>query len=181
MLTTPTTLFPELARFRELLELEGDPVYVPVRPRKGSIPDWCTEDVARQVKQHGGSAICGWMIWHWPGIMAEATFHMVWRTPANNLIDVSAKTDEERNILFFPDPKITYTGEKIDTVRIPLRSHPLILDWIDACDRFDQEFVRQFGRKQRGDVTFGGNLAALYRKMGELGNDVSILANMFPR
>lgn len=168
MLTTPENLFPELSMFREQLRLTEEPVFVPVRPRRGSIPDNCTKDVRKQVAEHGGMEVLGWLIWCWPGISAEATFHSVWRATDGTLVDVSRKTDGEKRILFIPDPTLAYTGERIDTVRIRLRSHPLVQAFIRAGDAFDSEFVAQYGRRHRGKVILRGRLLELHEEKAEL-------------
>jgi hypothetical protein len=161
-------MFPQLAEFRTRLKLNSDAVFVPVLPRPDSVPDNCTEDVERQVPECGGEAVLGWMIWAWPGIMAEAVFHSIWRSPDGTLLDVNRKADGEDRVLFFFDPKLTYTNERIPTVRVALRDHPLVQEFVHIADEFDAEFAAQYGRYFLGDVTLRGRLLELGQRKNEL-------------
>lgn len=168
MLTTRTELFPELEQLRKRLNLTGEAIFLPSVPRRDSVPDHCTDDVTRQVAELGGTAVYGWMIWIWPRMMAEATFHAVWRAPDGTLTDISAKHDGEKQILFIPDPSRTYDGNRVETVRIALWNHNLMHDFIRTSDEFVAEFTAQYGTEFVGEVEMRGRLLELYDRKARL-------------
>jgi hypothetical protein len=111
-----------------------EPLYVPVRPSPGSKPSECFENVRALVASSGGSAVIGWQMWEWTGVLLEAEFHAVWQSPAGELVDITPKEGAEDKILFFRDESRTYDGIYVDNYRMPLRSDPLIEHFIIASE-----------------------------------------------
>src|ERR1043165_7204053 len=64
------------------------PVWVPVRPAKGALPNECFFNVPNYIKEHGGSFQYGWTVRQNRNIFIEGEFHMVWKSPSGELIDV---------------------------------------------------------------------------------------------
>ena len=71
-------------------------------------------------------------------------------------------------MLFFEDPRLTYTGERIPTVRIALSTNPLVQEYVRVGNQFDKEFIKQYGTRFLGNVTPKGRLAKLYRRKQDL-------------
>lgn len=95
----------------------------------------CYKDVERQVAEFGGEIVYGWEVWEWPSIMITAEFHAVWRSPAGELNDVTIKPDGEQQIIFIPDANRTYNARQFDNLRLALRDHILVHEFIEVCEQ----------------------------------------------
>jgi hypothetical protein len=154
MITTPTGIPP---RLREMLPstISGSPAFVAVRPRQDSEIDNCTEEVRKQVEEHGGDSIAGWIVWEWVGAFLYSEFHMVWKSASSEdtMIDVTAKADGERQILFVPDSSIHYNNSRISGAHLALVEDPLVHRYIKAREVYQQIFDQTYGADFLGDVT----------------------------
>lgn len=168
MLTTPTTITPEILALCQRLGCTSVPEFVPVETHLEAEESDCFIDVEKQRNDHGGDSVIGWQIWEWPGVMIEAEFHAVWRSPRGRLVDVSYKPDGERQILFVPDPVRTYTGRKLDNVRAPVWNNPLVHEFIAVNEEFQQEIINRHGADYVGNVEITGRLEELYNRKAEL-------------
>jgi hypothetical protein len=64
--------------------------WVPVRPHPQARPNYCDENVALQIKQFGGQAICVWEVTeNREDQFLEGTAHFIWRAPSGEYLDVS--------------------------------------------------------------------------------------------
>lgn len=105
--TVPRSLTPALLKFCVSIS-SSDPVFVTSIPPKRAPRSFCFENVARRVRDKGGSIAYGWAIWHLPGLYFEAEHHAVWRNKLGNLIDVSPQMGGRRRLLFLPDDGAVY-------------------------------------------------------------------------
>lgn len=151
MITVPTEI---PTRLHELLTTAamGSPVFVEVRPRPDSEINDCTEDVRKQVAEHGGSSVTGWIIWEWVGAFLYSEFHMVWESPDNTLVDVTAKEDGERQILFVPDSSIRYNNRRIAGAYLALVEDPLLHRYIRVREVYQRIFDQTYGADFLGDI-----------------------------
>lgn len=125
-------------------------VYVPVFPEPEALMNECFPNVKAKIQKDGGAIVYGWQLWEWPNVMIEGEFHAIWRTPDGNLIDITPKQDNEKNILFVPDERRTFRGVSIDNVRVALRDDLLIHHFITVSEQIVKvmnrgERARQFG------------------------------------
>jgi hypothetical protein len=118
--TTPPEITDEIKSLCRRLDPSQTPVYVPVRPRAGSVMDSCFFNLPEKVAADGGSVQHGWTIWERPGLLIEGEFHAVWVSPEGEFVDITPKRDGEKEILFLPDNERVWTGELVDNVRLPL-------------------------------------------------------------
>ncbi|MFQ3451792.1 hypothetical protein PMN64_00485 [Bradyrhizobium sp. UFLA01-814] len=81
------------------------PIFVDVVPSPTAREGWCFANVADRVAEAGGEPVHGWTIWGAPSLFYTAEFHVVWKTPAGKLVDVTPKQDGEEYILFLPDDR----------------------------------------------------------------------------
>lgn len=88
------------------------PVYVPLVPEPDARPAYCFDNSVRQASLHGGAALYGWAIWHWPGRWFEAEHHAVWQRPDGELLDVTPQPGAPEQILFLPDPEKVFDPER---------------------------------------------------------------------
>ena len=105
--TVPRALTPALLQFCAAIA-SGEPVFIQSIPVARSATSFCFENVARRVREKGGSIAYGWAIWHLPGLYFEAEHHAVWRNKLGNLLDVSPQMGGRKRLLFLPDDDATY-------------------------------------------------------------------------
>ncbi len=73
-------------------------------------PDFCHFNVWLQTRHAGGKPQSGWILAQDKlQAFAEAIFHTVWRSPDGKLLDVTPRTDQEKRVLFVPDPTRSIT------------------------------------------------------------------------
>jgi len=102
--TTPRRLTAFLEEFCETI-CESEPQWVPVITLPGAEPGRAARNVAAKIARSGGGAQHGWAIWENPGISVAASYHLVWRSAAGHLFDVTPAPHEAERILFLPDPR----------------------------------------------------------------------------
>lgn len=128
------------------------PVYVAIRPEPYAEINECVPAVHRKISIDGGEEVIGWAIWkHQDFMMIEAEFHSVWRSPNNDLVDVTPKPREldAGNILFLPDPNLKYEGIQINNVRLNISPNKnRLVD--DLIATFDTHFRLQ----NEGDLAY---------------------------
>ena len=132
LLTTPADISSESLSFIKTINAEFEPFYINVKPGAGSVPNECFSNVDDYVTQHGGQKVIGWQIWEWPGIFAEAELHAVWKSAEGEYLDVTPKA--ESKILFLPDPKSSFTGSRVNNVRVALLETEMVSDFIAIGD-----------------------------------------------
>lgn len=151
MLTrTPLQITPEIPALAGRLAPSSTPTFIQVLPHPHGFPNECFGTVELKVHESGGAVQHGWAIWEWPGVMIEAEFHAVWKSPDGFLNDVTPRVDSETHILFVADHVRVFEGKAIDNVRVPLREDPRIREFIGLAEKKYEilnrgERARQFG------------------------------------
>lgn len=95
----------------------GSVLRVASRPLPGRPLNECFNIVPENVAARGGEAETGWAIWERPGVFIEAEFHVVWRDPAGERVDIAPHAIACDAITFLPDPRRRYEGRVVDNVR----------------------------------------------------------------
>ena len=95
----------------------------------------CRATVAARLRRDGGRAVAGWLLLIWPGLYIEALCHVVWRTPAGDLVDLSDKypTDAAKHSVFAFDPELR-PGEDAPSRRHRLRASREVDALFEAAD-----------------------------------------------
>lgn len=106
--TTPVSLTTNLQRFCDSLGGEA-PSFVPVVDDPHGLFGWCSDGVEEKIKSDGGKIVFGWTIWEWPNVLWTAEFHAIWRSPTDELIDITPKPNLEKQILFVVDRRYSET------------------------------------------------------------------------
>ena len=107
----PRDIFPYVVDFCRSLGPTTAPIFLDVSPSANDLPVECVDNVRRRIAASGGEEVLGWKIWEWYGVMIEAEFHMVWRSPDGQLHDVT------------PNPKSSTVQTRSFPTR-PLRELP---------------------------------------------------------
>ena len=177
MLTrTPKTLSPQILALAHRLVSGGAPVFVPVRPRANAEINECFGNVAAQVREAGGEIQHGWALWEWPGVMLEAEFHAVWRTPEGGLVDVTARADSQTDILFVADPARVFEGRQVNNVRFALSPDPRIAEYIRVHDEIYNVLNRGERAGQYGAISVPRDeIEPLYLRAHRLQSELSQL------
>lgn len=160
MTTTPVRFTTHIRKLCARLGIGWEPALIQVQARKDSGFSDCFADVERQVAEHGGELVVGWLIWEWSAILVEAEFHAVWKSPAGEFIDVSNKPDNETMVMFVQDKTRTDTGKRVDNVRIPIGKEGIITDFILKKEKFFTSFEAIHG-DALGGVSLTGELARM--------------------
>lgn len=88
------------------------PVVLKITPGPTDKAQMCFINAARRVEEEGGAVEYGWSIRAWPGVLAEAEHHAVWRHPDGQLVDVTPTKSPLRRRTFLSDPSATYDAAR---------------------------------------------------------------------
>jgi hypothetical protein len=108
------------------------PFYVPMIPDDDAQPLQCFPNVEARVARDGGALVYGWELTWNPKIYLEAQFHAVWKSRDGHFRDVTPPAlpaplaELYSRLLFLPDARRTYTGQKIQPHRLALGSKSLV-------------------------------------------------------
>jgi hypothetical protein len=171
--TTPSGINKHVRILRDKIASPVEPVFVRVQTRSDARSAECFETTAKHVAEFGGSSVFGWQVWEWPGILIEGEFHAVWRSPDGEMLDVSRKDEGENLTLFIPDPRLSYTGETIYSIRIPIGKNLKIKHLISIKERFYRLF-REVHGNATGMIVLKGELADLHTLSERLGSELSV-------
>lgn len=171
--TTPSGINKHVRALRDRVASPFEPVFIQVETRPDARSAECFEATAKHVAEFGGTSVVGWQVWEWPGILIEGEFHAVWKSPDGELLDVSRKDEGEQQILFIPDPRLSYAGETIDSIRIPIGKNPKIKHLISIKERFYRLF-KEFHGNATGMIVLKGELADLHTLSERLGSELAI-------
>src|ERR1700744_494380 len=95
------------------------PIVIPVQIEAYSLPEDCHANVIKKIRQDGGSAQYGWVIWEIPDWSVRLEFHSVWKDIQGKMIDVTVPVHDGPCVLFLPDPERKYEGLNIATIHHP--------------------------------------------------------------
>ncbi|WP_053181847.1 SEC-C metal-binding domain-containing protein [Pseudomonas thivervalensis] len=157
----PTSLPPRIFEFCKKISTES-PVILQVESEGFSETAECFNNVAIKIEKDGGTVAHGWLIWDWPGVFTEAEFHAVWRSPEDDMIDITPPYDGELLVVFLPDPSRTYKGRRVDSIRHAANENRMVQDFIRLCEA---NYVR-FGQVRNG-AQLEGHDAELYENFAK--------------
>ena len=141
------------------------PVYISCRPIPNVPQNECFPLVEAKVKAEGGERVLGWQIWHGQ-LLIEAEFHAVWKTPANEFLDIAPKPFPIEQIFFVADPRARYEGKQINNIRMNITGNPLVDDFIsvhDAVFRIENKGKRAFQHQ----LSLSGKEVDAHHKLNE--------------
>lgn len=110
---TPAEITPAILDFCRRLDPTRAPLHVAIRSADGAPADRPFAFLKSQVARLGGRVKHGWVIREYPGWYLEAVFHGVWQAPGGELVDIAPMSEVGSTILFLPDSRRTYQGERI--------------------------------------------------------------------
>jgi hypothetical protein len=123
------------------------PTLIDLRSDEHAAERDCFSIVSAKIAAYGGTTVCGWALWEWPGVFVEAEFHAVWQPPTGELLDLTPRPVPFGRTLFLPDRSRLYEGRQVDN-----RRRPLVRD--SDVTRYLYLFSRQFEILNAGDLAF---------------------------
>ena len=136
--TTPQKISTAIISLCREINPESQVVAVSVQPDINAIISECFPNVMKKVEMAGGSICYGWTIWEWRRVFIEAEHHAVWEKDGL-LIDITPKTNGEKNIMFLPDQSKVYnwvTKRRINNVKRSLGIFNSAEEWLRAADEW---------------------------------------------
>jgi hypothetical protein len=137
----PRSLHKFVEEIVKKLEAEPKPVWVPVKPANGALPNECFYNVEAQIRKRSGRIQYGWTIWQCANLFVEGEFHAVWVTPRGELIDVTPKPDGETRILFVSDNKRVYENSRVNNIRLAIIDRPEVHQFLQVANE-QIEFIK---------------------------------------
>ena len=132
--TTPNKINENVSSLIELIPGAEDAIFLEVNPEQGSKILDCFENVKKKIDRSYGEMLCGWVIWEWKGVLEEAEYHAVWRSPQGKILDITPQSDGEKKVLFVPCPKDIYDGIRKDNIRLAVRDDMIVHHFILLCE-----------------------------------------------
>jgi hypothetical protein len=111
------------------MNIDTTPVFVNVKPEKWALVNDCFPNVSRMVNENSGNMILGWALYE-SGILVEAVYHAIYKTPNNELVDITPNIYSFSRILFVEDKNSPYIGATRDNFRVNPSGNPLVDDFI---------------------------------------------------
>jgi hypothetical protein len=93
----------------------------------------CFNNVDLKVKKDGGETHYGWIIYQ-TNILCEAERHAVWENTKGELIDVTPREIEFKQVMFLSDKNFIYEGQFTDNIRINITNNKLVDHFIEVCE-----------------------------------------------
>ncbi len=101
---------------------------VSVKVEEYAKPGNCFLNVQQKVKNDGGTIVYGWSVLNGDFLM-EAERHAVWKSPNDELVDITPST-QNLDFTFFIPQELNYTGQFTDNVRINKTKNEVVDHWI---------------------------------------------------
>ena len=152
-------------RVNSLVEQIGaseEPLYIDVTPEPYAKIKECFSAVNNKVNKDGGSRQLGWQIWQIPGVIIEAEFHAVWKSPKGRLVDITPKSKPINKILFIPDCNSKYDGAQRNNIRLNVSGNRLVDDFIRTSDAMHR-LLNRGQRAYRREIDLSVDEAFTYR------------------
>jgi len=120
-----------------LIDSEFLPEQIPIIKEEYSEYQNCFGNVDKKIKIDNGKAHYGWAIFQ-SSILCEAERHAVWETENGDLIDITPREDDMKQIMFVSDQDFQYTGQIIDNLRINITQNNVVDDFIKICQHLSK-------------------------------------------
>lgn len=152
-LTTPVAIDKNVQQFCQKISPGESPVFLSVQPLNWSRLNYCNKNVERMIQLHGGKMVLGYKLWYVPFLYIEAERHAVWRSPYEELVDITFNRDGEGQILFLPVPALkTVIAHSLTKPRAAF--HPRVKDFIEVLKE-REKLQAQFYNFQHNDTWDG--------------------------
>lgn len=133
-LSTPPKLTGEIRRFCASLSAV-EPVLVKAVVFPGCDAPDSHATLPGQVDRFGGSALAGWRIVGWPRVMLHAEPHLIWHSPKDELIDVTATPDRAAHSVFVADER---AAGRPAPIRLALTQDGALSRWMELAERGEE-------------------------------------------
>jgi hypothetical protein len=160
----PRRVTDELDRLCHEINPAARPIDVPVRPRPGARLHMCFSNVKSACAEHGGTMLCGWLIWEWAKTFIEAEHHAVWQRD-RDLIDITPNLASCPTVMFLPDPGRSFDFEdrrRRDNKRVALRRDTSVREYLCLARQY---VALEEAHSICGEVVFDPQTAARARSI----------------
>lgn len=123
---------------------EYEPEQVPVIIEPYAKLHNCYPSVDEKVKRDGGKVHYGWTIYQ-SDLLCEAERHAVWENEDGDLVDITPREIDLKQIMFVSDNDFVYTGQLVDNIRVNLTDNPIVDDFITVCENLEKLYT--FGQR----------------------------------
>lgn len=164
MQRVPQTIDHNVKRMIWRIGSSEEPLYLDVKAEPFAEVGECFSSVKEKIRRDGGSLQLGWEIWQIPDIMIEAEFHAVWKSPDDELVDITPKKYQIDRILFVPDIKVKYYGARRRNKRLNISGNRLVDDFIEICDA-RYRLLNKGGRTYKDTVLFSAEECEIEEKL----------------
>lgn len=148
----------EIIEFSDRIVPGGVPVYVRHEVGEDAAPNECHLNVLRQVSEHGGSMVSGWMLFEVDDGSYTSMYHSVWRNGAGELVDVTPYRPQfqmPQGILFLVDPRGPFRGYVSGShAMVPHVTDDDMTDHLLRCAAFDLMYLVIPERRNGGMARF---------------------------
>lgn len=100
----------------------------------------CYPNVDEKIKRDGGKVHYGWTIYQ-SDILYEAERHAVWENKDGDLIDITPREIDLKQIMFVSDNDFVYNGQMVDNYRINITDNSIVDDFILVCENLEKLYT----------------------------------------
>jgi hypothetical protein len=140
---TPLAISKDIIRLCSKVVAEPEPFFIDVTPLPGFDPLQCFPNVSRQVWEHGGQRLSGWLVHIFPRVLAEFQFHAIWLQTNGTPLDITPTMPHcpggvaEKVHLFLPDPNKSYKGQRVTNLQLALSKSTPVMRYLEASKKFE--------------------------------------------
>ena len=139
-LISPIEIDRFVQKLLDKINYEFDPEIIPVVIEPYAKIRNCFQNVDEKIKRDGGNVHYGWAIFK-SDILCEAERHAVWENADGDLVDITPRELEFKQIMFVSENDFVYKGQLVDNIRINITDNPIVEDFITVCESLEQLYT----------------------------------------
>jgi hypothetical protein len=160
--------------------IPDEPVFVQITPDPAARVNKCVYNVDAAFSAGRGTAVLGWKIHIWPGVLVEFVGHAVLLS-GGLLRCVTPDRYGDTKILFATDPRLSFDLQdpmaRMPTRRIASTEHEDVAAFIRADE---MNAIRRTHRPRPGEVLITGTDADRFRRLERLNAAPSVISHYEP-
>ena len=169
----PDRITPAILRACREIVPGTPPIFVPVEPESGALPNKCIMNVLESTRRTGGEIVMGWKVYFWPRVLVHLIGHAILQRDGR-LRCITPSLTSERRVLFLVDPSLSFDesdpSARLGGRMIALREDPDVRRFMDV--EYEIYEIKARFPRESGDVLLTGHdatrLLALQHEQPEL-------------